>query len=123
VVWAGRCRPFLRDRKMNAAQSKKLATLAIGSIVVMGAGRQLVVDGEFPPFKFWVAVGVTGFALSAVTDIEPTIGGGIAILIATVVFMEAGVPLMQRLAGDDRRTKRIKDKSTRRLVRQLTVKR
>jgi len=110
---------------MNAAQSKKLSTLAIGSIVVMGAGKQLVVDGEFPPFKFWVAVGVTGFALSAVTDIEPTIGGGIAVLIATVVFMEAGVPLMEKLADMDKgkRNPKIRDKRTRRLVRQLTVRR
>jgi len=109
---------------MDAIQSKKLTTLSIGTIVVVGAGKSLIVDGDFPPFRFWVAAGATGFILAGISDIEPTIGAGLAILAATVVMFESGEPLLRKLAQMDQDaagTRKIRNKATRKLARQLTV--
>jgi len=89
---------------MSPSQSKKLAVLTIATIFGVGLAKSLIVDEEFPPFRFFAATGFAGFGLSVAADIEPRVAGPFSVLILTVVLMEEGIPLATKLADLDRQS-------------------
>lgn len=78
---------------------KKITVLTIGTVFMIGLGKSLVVDEQFPPPKFFFATGFAAFALSAASDINPKLAGSFSLLVLTVVVMEEGMPLLQALDG------------------------
>lgn len=84
---------------MQATQAKTITVLTIATMFGLGMGKSIVVDQQFPPFRFFAATGFAAFLLSAAADVEPEVAGPFALLILTVVFLEEAPPLIQALDG------------------------
>lgn len=72
--------------------------MSIATVFGVGFAKSLVVDREFPSFRFFVASGFTAFGLSVAADVSPSLAAPFSLLVMTVVLMNQGVDLATALA-------------------------
>lgn len=82
---------------MEQAKAQSIVSGCVLGVLVLGMADDYLVKDEKPPFKFYVAVAVTGAALAYISDVNPEAAAWLAIIIFIVVLMEEGAPVLKAI--------------------------
>lgn len=97
---------------MNDSTAKSLAVITTGTVFTVGVLKSLLIKERLPPFKFFVASGLTGVGLLVSSDLAPRITGPIALLILTVVALEDGADVLTAINDRTDQSEKITDETT-----------
>lgn len=81
---------------MTESKAKTLTVAAVGAAGLLASLEHLA-DGERPPLKTFVGVGVAGVVLLTVAEVAPGLAGGLALLLLTGALLRNGTSAARTL--------------------------